>query len=70
MTATTTLSSNSLIALSKLIRETLRWSPGLELALIPKGKGLRLMPVPSFADLADIARGARTDGVRDRDDRF
>jgi len=29
-----------------------------------------MMPVPELAQLAGIARGAQTDGIRDRADRY
>jgi len=37
---------------------------------IPKGQGVLMMPVPELAQLAGIARGAQTDGIRDRADRY
>ena len=54
----------------KPIRDLLHWSAGQEFVFIPKGKGVLLMPVPSFDELAGIAKGARTEGWRDREDRF
>ncbi len=43
-----TLSSNYKITIPKSVREELHWQKGQQLALIPKGKGLLLMPVPIF----------------------
>jgi len=37
---------------------------------IPKGKGVLVMPVPEFEQLAGIAKGARKDDYRDREDRY
>jgi hypothetical protein len=39
-------------------------------AFIPKGEGVLLVPVPKRADLAGFARGANSNGYRDRADRF
>ncbi len=43
---------------------------GQEFVFIPKGKGVLVMPVPKLDELAGIARGARTDGYRDRENRY
>jgi len=37
---------------------------------IPKGEGVLMMPVPELAQLAGMARGANTEGIRDRADRY
>ena len=37
---------------------------------ILKGKGVLLMPVPELEQLVGIAKGARTDDYRDREDRY
>lgn len=37
---------------------------------IPKGTRVLVMPVPERDQLAGIARGAGTDGYRDRKDRY
>ena len=70
MTASATLSSKFQISIPKPVRDLLHWSAGQEFVFIPKGKGVLLMPVPSFDELAGIAKGARTEGWRDREDRF
>ncbi|HXD35799.1 MAG TPA: AbrB/MazE/SpoVT family DNA-binding domain-containing protein [Rhodanobacter sp.] len=69
MTATATLSSKFQISIPKAIREEQQWTAGQELAFLPKGKGVLVMPVPDLQQLAGIARGARTIGYRDRKDR-
>ena len=70
MTATATLSSKFQISIPKVVREEQHWQAGQEFVFIPKGKGVLVMPVPSVSDLAGIARGARTEAVRDRKGRF
>jgi len=70
VTATATLSSKFQISIPKSVREEQRWQAGQEFVFIPKGRGVLVMPVPQLAELAGIAKGARTDGYRDRDDRF
>lgn len=69
MTATATLSSKFQISIPKAIREAQQWEAGQELAFLPKGKGVLVVPVPTLAELAGIARGARATGYRDRKDR-
>lgn len=69
MTATATLSSKFQISIPKALREAQRREAGQEFVFIPKGKGVLVMPVPEFEQLAGIARGARRDGYRDREDR-
>ena len=70
MTATATLSSKFQISIPKAIRDEAQWQAGQEFVFIPKGKGVLVMPVPEFAELAGIARGARREGYRDRKDRY
>lgn len=70
MTSTATLSSKYQISVPKAIRDDLHWEAGQEFVFIPKGKGVLLMPVPELKQLAGIARGAKTKGYRDRQDRY
>ncbi len=70
MTATATLSSKFQISIPKAVREEAHWTAGQEFVFIPKGKGVLVMPVPDFAELAGIAKGARAEGYRDREDRY
>ena len=70
MTPTATLSSKFQISVPKAIRDDLHWEAGQEFVFIPKGKGVLLMPVPDLKQLAGVARGAKTDGYRDRQDRY
>lgn len=69
-TVTATLSSKFQISIPKAVREAQHWQAGQEFVFIPKGKGVLLMPIPGLEQLAGIARGARTDGYRDREDRY
>ncbi|MCM3566137.1 AbrB/MazE/SpoVT family DNA-binding domain-containing protein [Hydrogenophaga intermedia] len=68
--ATATLSSKFQISIPKVVREEQHWQAGQEFVFIPKGKGVLVMPVPEREQLAGIAKGARTDGYRDRKDRY
>jgi AbrB family looped-hinge helix DNA binding protein len=70
MANTATLSSKFQISIPKAVREERRWEAGQEFVFIPKGSGVLLMPVPLFAELEGIAKGANTAGYRDRKDRF
>jgi AbrB family looped-hinge helix DNA binding protein len=70
MVPTATLSSKYQISVPKAIRDDLHWEAGQEFVFIPKGKGVLLMPVPELKQLAGIARGAKTESYRDRQDRF
>jgi AbrB family looped-hinge helix DNA binding protein len=70
VTAIATLSSKYQIAIPKAIREEQHWQSGQQFVFIPKGKGLLLMPVPSFEALQGIAKGSDPTEFRDRSDRF
>ena len=68
--ATATLSSKYQISIPLSVREEQHWKSGQECVFIPKGKGVLIMPVPEFSELAGIAKGANTDSYRDREDRY
>ncbi len=70
MAETATLSATFEVSIPKSLRETHRWEAGQEFALIPKGSGILLVPVPERDTLAGIAEGAATGDDRDRSDRF
>lgn len=70
MTATATLSAKFQISIPRAVREQQHWQAGQEFVFIPKGMGVLIMPVPELRDLSGIAKGARTDGYRDRKDRY
>jgi AbrB family looped-hinge helix DNA binding protein len=69
MSDTATLSSKFQISIPKAVRDDKRWKAGQEFAFIPKGTGVLLVPVPEMADLAGIAKGAKPENYRDREDR-
>jgi AbrB family looped-hinge helix DNA binding protein len=70
VSATATLSSKFQVSIPKAVREEQRWQAGQEFVFIPKGTGVLLIPVPELEQLAGIAKGARKDGYRDREDRY
>lgn len=70
MKTTATLSSKFQISIPKAIREEMQWKAGQEFVFIPKGTGVLVMPVPDLDDLQGIARRARKDDYRDRQDRY
>ncbi len=70
MADTATLSAKFQISIPKALRTARKWKAGQEFAFIPKGTGVLLVPVPEADELAGIAKGARPDDYRDRDDRF
>ena len=65
----TTLSAKFQISIPKQIRTEMGLKAGQKLAFIRIGNTLRLVPQKSIGDLFGIAKGANTDGYRDRDDR-
>jgi AbrB family looped-hinge helix DNA binding protein len=70
MSDTATLSSKFQISIPKAVRDGRHWKAGQEFAFIPKGTGVLLVPVPKLTDLAGIAKGAKSENYRDREDRF
>ena len=70
MAASATLSTKYQISIPKAVREQQHWKAGQEFVFIPKGKGVLVMPVPELKELAGVAKGARSDGYRDRKDRY
>ena len=57
MPATATLSSKYQISIPKSVREEQHWQSGQQFVFIPKGKGILIMPIPSFEELNGIAAG-------------
>jgi len=55
-----------LISIPKAVRVAHQWGPGQGFAFIPNGNGVLLMPVPDLEDLKGLARGADTQGHRDK----
>jgi len=70
MTTTATLSSKFQISIPKAVREQQQWRAGQEFVFIPKEVGVLVMPVPELDALRGIAKGACTEGYRDREDRY
>ena len=70
MNATASLSSKFQSSIPKAVRDELHWEAGQQLVFIPKGKGVLLMPLPAIDAFAGVARGANTQGYRDRQDRY
>ncbi len=70
MNATATLSSMFQISIPKIVREERHWKAGQEFVFIPKREGVFVMPVPGLKQLSGIAKGADTEGYRDREDRY
>ena len=70
MAATATLSSKFQISIPKAVREEQGWQAGQEFVFVPKGRGVLVMPVPEFKQLAGIAKGGSASNYRDRKDRY
>ncbi|MBE7562993.1 AbrB/MazE/SpoVT family DNA-binding domain-containing protein [Acidithiobacillus sp. HP-6] len=70
MKITATLSSKFQISIPKALRDEQHWKAGQEFVFIPKGKGVLVLPVPEKEQLVGLAKGARIDDWRDRQDRF
>jgi AbrB family looped-hinge helix DNA binding protein len=69
MANTATLSSKFQITIPKAVRDAKRWEAGQTFAIIPKGTGVLLVPVPNTADLHGLVKKATDYGFRDRSDR-
>jgi len=69
MVETATLSAKFQISIPKAIRIAQHWEAGMTFALIPKGTGVLLVPVPKRETLKDLARGASAVNYRDRSNR-
>jgi hypothetical protein len=57
---------NSDTPLPEELRLALNLRPGQAYAVIPRGKSVVLVPVPTLEEIAGIAEGADTEGYRDR----
>jgi AbrB family looped-hinge helix DNA binding protein len=66
MAGTAIVSSNFQISIPKAIREAQNLRAGQEVAFIPRGKGVLVMPVPEFEALRGRAKGASDRNYRDR----
>jgi len=63
-----TLSSKFQVSVPKAMREALKLKAGQKMIFINTGSAIKLLAQPTMADLAGIARGASTAGVRERDE--
>jgi AbrB family looped-hinge helix DNA binding protein len=70
MSAIATVYSKFQISSPKEVRDHLALRPGEKLAFIARPEGFLIVPVPKREALAGMARGANTEGYRDRNDRF
>jgi AbrB family looped-hinge helix DNA binding protein len=70
MPDTATLPTKFQISIPKAVRTARQWKAGQQFAFVPKGTGVLLVPVPEPGELAGIAKGAKPDGYRDRNNRF
>lgn len=64
-----TLSSKFQVSVPKEVREALQLKAGQKMVFINTGSAIKLLAQPTMAELAGIARGASTAGVRERDER-
>jgi len=70
MSDSTTLSSKFQISIPKAVREAQGWEAGQEFVFIPKGNSVLLVPVPTEEEMFGIAKGAKSEDIRDRRDRY
>lgn len=66
----TTVSSKYQVVIPKRVRERIGLKPGQKLMVIEKGGVISLVPVPELDELRGIARGANTEGLREKVDRL
>lgn len=65
-----TRSAKFQISIPKEVRDEQDWKAGQEFLLIPKRKGVRIMPFPKLEDLKGVAAGIEIHNIRDRYDRY
>lgn len=70
MSNSATLSTKFQISVPKAVRESQNWQPEQKFAFIKEGAGWLLVPVPELKDLRGLMKGANTDNIRDRKDRY
>ena len=66
----TTVSSKYQVVIPKRVRERIGLKPGQKLMVMVKHGIISLVPVLELDELRGIARGANTDGYREKVDRF
>lgn len=67
---TATLSSKFQLSLPKSLREAMNLKPGQQFELIQNGDIIQMVPKTTIRELRGKARGAKTEGYRDRKDRY
>jgi len=67
---TATLSSKYQLSIPKGIRELLNLQAGQKFTVLAKGKVIELVQVRSIKEMRGFLKGANTENVRDRQDRF
>jgi AbrB family looped-hinge helix DNA binding protein len=67
---TATLSSKYQLSLPKSLREAMNLQPGQQFELIQTGDIIQMVPKTSIRELRGKARGAKSEGYRDRKDRY
>lgn len=65
-----TLSSKYQLSIPKAIRDKLILEAGQKFSVIPKGKIIELVPIPSLESMRGVLKGANPSNYRDRQDRF
>ena len=70
MGAESKISPDFKIDIPEEVRGKRGWEPGREIVFLPKGDSFVLVAVPRRDELFGIARGANTEGYRDRNDRY
>jgi len=67
MSAIVTLSADFQISIPEAVCSGQGWAAGQKFALIPKGHGVLIMPVPTLEQLIGSAPGAAAEGYRERE---
>lgn len=67
---TATLSSKYQLVIPKSARQHLRLQPGTKFTVLEKGGVIFLIPQDPMRSYRGIARGAKAEGLREKDDRF
>jgi AbrB family looped-hinge helix DNA binding protein len=67
---TATLSSKYQLSIPKGIRDLLNLQAGQRFTVLAKGKVIELVQVRSIKEMRGFLKGANTENVRDRQDRF
>ena len=66
---TVTLSPKFQLVIPQDIRESMQLKPGIKMSVFKLGRSIRLVPVPTLAELQNELRGCGSD-IIDEQDRF